>query len=60
MFLAINGKTFYLWGAVDQQGNVLDILVQMLPKRFGVLSMGQMVLSLLRWPSEIGNLQLQE
>ena len=26
--LKINGKTSYLWRAVDQQGNVLDILVQ--------------------------------
>src|SRR5258708_20096437 len=24
----INGKTHYLWRAVDQDGNVLDILVQ--------------------------------
>ncbi len=28
VFLNINGKTHYLWRAVDQQGNVLDILVQ--------------------------------
>ncbi len=28
MFLKINGKTHYLWRAVDQDGNVLDILVQ--------------------------------
>ncbi len=28
VFLGINGKTHYLWRAVDQQGNVLDILVQ--------------------------------
>ncbi len=28
MFLKINGKTQYLWRAVDQEGNVLDILVQ--------------------------------
>ena len=28
VFLRINGKTSYLWRAVDQQGNVLDILVQ--------------------------------
>ncbi|CAA9267404.1 MAG: hypothetical protein AVDCRST_MAG93-2482, partial [uncultured Chloroflexia bacterium] len=28
MFLKINGKTEYLWRAVDQHGNVLDILVQ--------------------------------
>ncbi len=28
VFLKINGKTHYLWRAVDQQGNVLDILVQ--------------------------------
>jgi putative transposase len=26
--LKINGKTHYLWRAVDQHGNVLDILVQ--------------------------------
>ena len=26
--LKINGKTSYLWRAVDQQGNILDILVQ--------------------------------
>lgn len=28
VFLKINGKTSYLWCAVDQDGNVLDILVQ--------------------------------
>jgi len=28
VFLKINGKTQYLWRAVDQAGNVLDILVQ--------------------------------
>ncbi len=28
VFLKINGKTHYLWRAVDQDGNVLDILVQ--------------------------------
>ena len=28
VFLKINGTTQYLWRAVDQDGNVLDILVQ--------------------------------
>src|SRR3712207_4448702 len=28
VFLKINGQTSYLWRAVDQDGNVLDILVQ--------------------------------
>jgi putative transposase len=28
VFLKINGETYYLWRAVDQEGNVLDILVQ--------------------------------
>src|SRR5437899_7383860 len=28
VYLKINGKTHYLWRAVDQEGNVLDILVQ--------------------------------
>jgi len=28
MFIKINGKVHYLWRAVDQDGNVLDILVQ--------------------------------
>src|SRR5215213_11462724 len=28
VFLTINGKLHYLWRAVDQHGNVLDILVQ--------------------------------
>src|SRR5690349_8692736 len=28
VFLKINGKQYYLWRAVDQHGNVLDILVQ--------------------------------
>ena len=28
VFLKINGKQHYLWRAVDQRGNVLDILVQ--------------------------------
>jgi putative transposase len=27
VFIMINGKTHYLWRAVDQHGNVLDILV---------------------------------
>jgi len=28
VFITINGATHYLWRAVDQDGNVLDILVQ--------------------------------
>ncbi len=28
VFIRINGATHYLWRAVDQDGNVLDILVQ--------------------------------
>jgi len=28
VFLKINGQTYYLWRAVDQAGNVLDVLVQ--------------------------------
>jgi putative transposase len=28
VFIKINGKTYYLWRAVDQDGVVLDILVQ--------------------------------
>jgi putative transposase len=28
VFLKMNGETHYLWRAVDQDGNVLDILVQ--------------------------------
>ena len=28
VFIGINGATHYLWRAVDQDGNVLDILVQ--------------------------------
>jgi len=28
VFLTINGRRHYLWRAVDQDGNVLDILVQ--------------------------------
>jgi putative transposase len=31
VYLKINGKCQYLWRAVDQEGQVLDILVQ--PKR---------------------------
>ena len=31
VYLSINGKLQYLWGAVDQDGEVLDILVQ--PRR---------------------------
>ena len=31
VFLTINGRRQYLWRAVDQDGNVLDILVQ--PRR---------------------------
>ncbi len=33
VFLKINGKQHYLWRAVDQHGNVLDILVQTRCKR---------------------------
>jgi putative transposase len=28
VFLKIKGETYYLWRAVDQEGNVLDVLVQ--------------------------------
>jgi putative transposase len=28
VFLKINGETQYLWRAVDQEGNVLDLLLQ--------------------------------
>ena len=28
VFIRINGRTHYLWRAVDQEGDVLDILVQ--------------------------------
>jgi putative transposase len=28
VFLTINGERHYLWRAVDQDGNILDILVQ--------------------------------
>jgi putative transposase len=28
VYIRINGQQHYLWRAVDQQGNVLDILVQ--------------------------------
>lgn len=28
MNIQTNGKTYYLWQAVDQDGNVLDILMQ--------------------------------
>ena len=28
MFVGINGRLWYLWRAVDQHGNVLDVLVQ--------------------------------
>jgi putative transposase len=27
VFIKINGRTYYLWRAVDQNGNILDILV---------------------------------
>jgi putative transposase len=33
LFLKINGKLHYLWRAVDQHGNVLDILVQSRPNK---------------------------
>jgi putative transposase len=28
VFVKINGKRCYLWRAVDQHGNVLDVLIQ--------------------------------
>jgi putative transposase len=31
VFVRINGNQYYLWRAVDQEGDVLDILVQ--PRR---------------------------
>ena len=37
VFLKINGATHYLWRAVDQNGVVLDILVQ--PKRYRFAAM---------------------
>ena len=33
--MTINGRRQYLWRAVDQHGNVLDILVQRTPQRDG-------------------------
>jgi putative transposase len=33
VFLKINGKTHYLWRAVDQDGNVLDMRVAELPQQ---------------------------
>ena len=35
VFVGINGRLRYLWRAVDQHGNVLDVLVQSRPKRGG-------------------------
>ena len=35
VFVQINGAQRYLWRAVDQHGNVLDILVAVAPKRGG-------------------------
>ncbi len=32
-FLKINGETYYLWRAMDQEGSVLDVLVQSRPER---------------------------
>lgn len=37
MFLTINGVTNYLWRAVDQNGVVLDILVQLKRDRFAAM-----------------------
>src|SRR3954468_5727557 len=37
VFLKINGVTHYLWRAVDQNGVVLDILVQPKRDRFGAI-----------------------
>ena len=38
VFLKINGVTHYLWRAVDQNGVVLDILVQPKRDRFAAMS----------------------
>ncbi len=35
MFIKINGRDHYLWRAVDQDGNVLDILVQSRRNKLG-------------------------
>ena len=35
VFIKIGGKTHYLWRAVDQHGNVLDILVTLPSRREG-------------------------
>jgi putative transposase len=46
VFLKINGKTQYLWRAVDQDGNVLDILVQ---RRRNKAAAKQFFRKLLKW-----------
>ncbi len=38
MFVSINGRTMYLWRAVDCEGEVLDVLVQ---SRRGVVTLSQ-------------------
>jgi putative transposase len=43
IFITINGKTHYLWRAVDQDGAVLDILVQ--PRRNAKARQNHQVLS---------------
>jgi transposase-like protein len=35
VFVRINGRLRYLWRAVDQDGNVLDVLLQVTPQRGG-------------------------
>src|SRR5438309_7002596 len=48
VFLKINGVTHYLWRAVDQNGVVLDILVQRKRDRFAATVLSQAVAR--NWP----------
>jgi putative transposase len=43
LFLKINGITHYLWRAVDQNGVVLDILVQPKRDRFAAMRFGVLI-----------------
>src|SRR3712207_1632035 len=61
VYLKINGRTHYLWRAVDQQGVVLDILVQgrrnkQAAKRF----LGRLLTGMQYAPRNHSDLQTQE
>ena len=53
MFIRIRGKQHYLWRAVDQNGNVLDILVQSRRSATAAKRFFRKLLKGLRWHRQL-------